>query len=348
MKGRTTTAWKITAVLLASAALGWAQANSLSGSTESPAAAGPGSVNYIEGQVSLENQSLSRESVGSATLKPGQTLTTATGYAEILLTPGAFLRVGHDSELQLQSAGLAGARVSLTRGSAMLEVAQLIKGTNLTVLLNGANARVEKKGLYKFDAGAQAIQTLDGELEVARDGKTTELGKHDQVLLASDKPLKKRGFDDDVVKMEPLYVWSKARSEDEAQASREAAGYTDTYVATAPGWYWNPYFGRYGFWPLAGSVYSPFGWNFYAPGYFGYYGYYPLRPYYGRAWRGSTGHANWHHQPGNRPGGVAAQVPRQHAAPAPRVSTPRPAVPRMAAPSRMPAPHAGPARVAPR
>ena len=324
MKGQRKTAWRALTVLLASAALATAQSSSLSGDENSPAPAGPGTVNYVEGEVLLNGQSLSRNSVGSAVLHAGETLTTGNGYAELLLTPGAFLRVGHDSEVRLPEAGLAGAQIQLDRGSAMLEVDQLIKGTQVTVAMNNTTAQVQKQGLYSFDAASQVIQTFDGKLKVAQGDKTVQLGKHDQVQLASDKPLKKHDFNQDTAKMDSLYVWSRARSADVAQASLRSSQSADSYVAAGPGWYWDPYFASYGFWPVAGSLYSPFGWGFYSPTYFGYSGFYGPRsgyyPYPGRYWR-------W------RPGGTVTRVgPRGPRMGGPRITGPRVGGPRIGAP----------------
>src|SRR5882762_7702685 len=51
-------------------------------------AARPGSLNYVEGQASIEGQSLGPEAIGKTELKPGQSLETVVGKAELLLTPG--------------------------------------------------------------------------------------------------------------------------------------------------------------------------------------------------------------------------------------------------------------------
>jgi len=69
--------------------------------------AGPGTVNYVEGGVSIGTQELSPSSVGSVRLLAGQSLTTlASGRAEILLTPGVIARVGGQSSLKMISASL--------------------------------------------------------------------------------------------------------------------------------------------------------------------------------------------------------------------------------------------------
>src|SRR5258706_12375559 len=67
-------------------AAAWANANANS--------AVPGTLNYVEGNVSIGGETLDSKSIGTAELKPGQSLTTESGKAEVLLTPGVFLRVG--------------------------------------------------------------------------------------------------------------------------------------------------------------------------------------------------------------------------------------------------------------
>src|SRR5208283_990735 len=230
-------------------------------------------------------QNLSARSVGTARLKSGQTLDTAEGYVEVLLTPGAFLRIGHNSEIRISSAGLVEAQVQLERGSALLEVYQFIPGTNLAVAMSAATTQIRKNGLYAFDAAREAVMVVDGQATVQEAGGATTLEKHHQVLLASDHPLKKRGFKVKALETDPLFAWSRARSEDVAQASSSAAGNATAYAA-APGWYWDPTWNFYGFWPYADSAYSAFGWNFYSPGYFGF-AFYGGGSYYG-------GHSSWH------------------------------------------------------
>jgi len=84
------------------------------GQTEPPP--GPprvGSINYIEGQAVLNNQALSPTSAGSVALEGGQLLTTHTGRAEVLLTPGIFLRIAENSSVKMISPDLANTSVQL-------------------------------------------------------------------------------------------------------------------------------------------------------------------------------------------------------------------------------------------
>src|ERR1700751_3165003 len=88
----------------------------------------PGALNYVEGQASMGAQTLSQRSVGSAILQPNEVLTTTPGgKAEILLTPGAFLRVGGNSAVRMISPGLTNTQVEVQRGDAQVEVDQIFK-----------------------------------------------------------------------------------------------------------------------------------------------------------------------------------------------------------------------------
>jgi hypothetical protein len=81
-------------------------------------------------------------------MQPGQALETGNdGYAEVLLTPGAFLRVGPNSELSLTAVGLADTRINLARGNALVEVDQFISGTHLEVTFASTSVDMIKKGL---------------------------------------------------------------------------------------------------------------------------------------------------------------------------------------------------------
>src|SRR5258708_39109058 len=76
------------------------------GSNASPNSAVPGTLNYVEGQVYVADQPLDQNSVGKTNVQVGQSLRTETGKAEILLTPGVFLREGDNSSLEMVAASL--------------------------------------------------------------------------------------------------------------------------------------------------------------------------------------------------------------------------------------------------
>jgi hypothetical protein len=246
----------------------------------------PGTVNYVEGNVALGDQALNAKSVGSATVEPGQSLRTNKGKAEILLTPGVFLRLGDDSAAQLVSANLTNTEVRLERGSAMVEVDELHKENNLRVADNGATTQLKKTGIYAFDADHAQVQEGDQHAKV----------KAGHELTLTDAKLKSTGFDKDKYKASDLYRFSSLRSQYISEASVDAAqGYAGG--AWAPGWFWDPWFSAYTFFPGDGFLYSPFGWGwgFYSPAWIGYYG--APYGYYHRGFVGGGRFGNVHAVP---------------------------------------------------
>jgi hypothetical protein len=286
----------------------------LAGLTSLPAVAAnsalPGTVNYVEGNVALGNETLNTKSVGSAAVEPGQTLVTNNGKAEMLLTPGVFLRLGNDSAAQLVSGNLTNTEVRLDRGSAMIEVDELHKQNDLRVADNGATTQLKKPGIYEFDAENAKVLVFKGEAEVQEGDQHQKVKGGHEVVLTAEK-LKSTDFNKKQAESSDLYRFSSLRSQYIGEASADAA---QVYVGSAwgPGWFWDPWFSAYTFFPGMGFAYSPFGygWGFYSPAWVGYYGapayyrhgfvtggrYGNVRtvPYHGVA-RGGVAHANAGH-----------------------------------------------------
>jgi hypothetical protein len=303
MKGQLKDGLRLGAILLVGATLGVAQTGvsttpnyapestsigTTRATTPAPRQAVPGTINYVEGQATLNGQPLAAGETGTTVVQPNERLDTEAGYVEVLLTPGAFLRVGHNSEVVMPSLSLANIQVQVIRGSAMIEAADLVKDTVMQVSMNGATASIEKHGLYAFDANQQLVRVLDGKARIAEGSQVKSVGKGDQVVLTSSK-LKAHGFDKSAAEADPLFVWSKARSQAEAESNiRVANNIVVNGGWYGPGWYWDPFWADYAFLPGAGFLYSPFGWGFYSPG-FVYAA--PLFGYYGR---GFYGHGYYH------------------------------------------------------
>src|SRR5580698_7857470 len=126
----------------------------------------PGTLNCVEGNASIGNRPLSARSVGTAELKPGQVLTTGDGKAEILLTPGVFVRLNDNSALKMISPNLTHTEIELDRGRASIEVDQLYKQNNIVVTQNGGQTELLKVGLYEFNADANTMRVFDGKAAV--------------------------------------------------------------------------------------------------------------------------------------------------------------------------------------
>jgi hypothetical protein len=268
---------KITTVALAGAAL-----------VLGPAAFGansarPGTVNYVEGAAYLNGEQLTGKSVGSRDLNPGEELSTQIGKAEILLTPGVFLRLDDNSEVKMISPDLTKTQVELEHGRAGIEVDEIYPQNNLDILDAGVTTQLVKNGYYEFNADQPTAMVFDGKAAVeVGDGKYRVVKSHHELALVSgrgDKPLaneKPASFNTDEAK-DDLYNWNSLRSQYLAEANNQIAGEYVGGPGFAPGWYWDPYMWDYTFIGM-GPFYSPFGWGFYPYGwaggwYGGHYGY---------------------------------------------------------------------------
>src|SRR5260370_19110518 len=112
----------------------------------------PGSLNYVEGQVSIGGQPVNADSVGNVTLQSGQILSTGNGRAEVLLTPGVFLRVDNNSSVQMNSLSLIDTEVVVNGGRAMVEADQIHSQNNLRLIEGGMPTQIVKDALYEFNA----------------------------------------------------------------------------------------------------------------------------------------------------------------------------------------------------
>jgi hypothetical protein len=266
----------ITALLLAGllSPSGWAQ-----NSNSRPAK--PGSVNYVEGQASVDTEPLNSSSVGSIELQAGQSVSTQSGKVEILLTPGVFLRVAENSAVKMIRPELATTEVEVDKGRVMVEGADIRKENDIRIDQNGTSTKILKNGLYEFDADENSIRVFKGKAEVRDGGQKIDLGQNRQIFLSSGGKLKAENFEARRYEDDDFYRWSGLRAGYLAEASvdqsrRYVNGGPGWY---GPGWYWDPWFASYTYIPGGGILYSPFGWGFYSPFavysspfFYGYYG----------------------------------------------------------------------------
>ena len=286
-----------------------------------PRQAVPGVVNYVQGTVYLNGSKLNASDVANATVQPGQELATNKGKAEMLLTPGVFLRLDDNSAAKMISPDLAMTQVELDKGRAGIEVDEIHDQNDLQVIDGGVTTRLNKRGYYEFNANQPEVMVFKGEAHVqVNDNKWEKIkGDHEFALnegpqLTKEKPQK---FNQNDAKDE-LYNWNSLRSEYMAEANNQmASAYTGPYAG--PGWYWDPWAYDYaymGFGPFA----SPFGWGFYP---FGWGGFYPYwggfygGGYYGHVFRHDGDHdrddaGQMHHGVvggalHGHPGGIRAQ-----------------------------------------
>jgi hypothetical protein len=233
-----------------------------------------GTIHYVEGKVLLNDQEISPRFGEFPAMDNGAVLkTTAEGRVEVLLVPGAILRLGESSSIRMVSNSLTDTRVELQSGKAVVECDEIIKGDAVTLMVGGKPVSLLQNGIYEAKAQPAAVQVYKGEATLLNDGQLTMV-KRGHELLAGDAVTAQK-FDDNGT--DDLYNWSSRRSGYLALANVSAArtagddygsyaGMGTGFGYMAGGWMWNPAFGMFTMVPMDGMLYSPFGYGYFSPG----------------------------------------------------------------------------------
>jgi len=221
-----------------------------------------GMVNYVEGGVHIAGSPVKLDGAIFPEVKIGQTLSTEAGHAEILLTPGVFLRLDRNSSFRMVANKLTDTQVEILKGSALVEVDEILKDNHIAVKMGDSSTVLTKNGLYHFNADAGQIRAFDGKAQASAASNSTELKGGRTLLVANsltpDKFNKNKSKDE-------LYLWSEQRDYRLALANISAARGIKTNSYTSSMWAWDPWLSMYTFLPRSGRVYSPYGFSWYSP-----------------------------------------------------------------------------------
>ena len=292
--------------LLAGLAIGALSASAVF--AQSVISAHSGVIHYTEGKVSVDDKVFEQKTAEFAELKEKSMLKTEEGRAELLLTPGVFLRVGENSAVRMISNHLSDTRVEVLNGEALIECDQLLPDNQITILYKDAAVSVTKHGLYRFDAPPGRLRIYDGEAIVKNPSGQLTAKKGHEVMLEGGALMASKF---DTRTGDELMRWASRRSGYISMANVAAArsagtsGFGYGYGSAYNGWAFNPYFGMYTFIPMSGIVYSPFGYPFWSPyaafmyapyyyPYYGGYGGYYGGGYYGGGYSPSTAASSFH------------------------------------------------------
>ena len=219
-----------TLILITALFLSAVQSTPALAQTQNSHPARPGSINYVEGQASIDGHALNSSSAGSVELEKGQSLTTQAGKVEILLTPGVFLRVADNSTVKMVSPDLANTEVQLDKGRAMVEVLDIRKENDIRIDQNDASAKLLKKGLYDFDADHEQIRVLRGAVEVRVKDQNIKVNDRHALALSAGGKLKAQDYD--TLRYEDdFFRWSAVRSGYLSEASVDQAR---AYIGPGP------------------------------------------------------------------------------------------------------------------
>jgi hypothetical protein len=255
-----------------------------------------GVVQYVEGRAFLAGQPIEPKFGQFPDIKENQEFRTEDGRAEILLTPGVFLRLGENSAIRMLSTRLVDTRVEVLSGSAIIESNEIPKDNAIELVYKKDSIRLQKQGLYRVDTEPARFQVFEGEAAVTDPSGQLTLHGGKQTNLAG--VLMAENFNRKAEDQDALYRWSDRRASYVAQANVAAAssasgsgyggygygggygsgfaglgyglgsgyGYPGSaYPGYLGGWAFNPMFGMYTYMPYSGFGYSPFGYTYYSP-----------------------------------------------------------------------------------
>ena len=220
-----------------------------------------GMVHYVEGRVLLADNPIESKFGQFPEVKEKQVLRTEAGRAEILLTPGVFLRLDENAAIRMITSRLIDTRVEIEGGTAMIEAVELLKDNNVTLVAKGAAVVLRKSGLYRINADTGQVRVYQGEAVIEQGRDRLTLKSAQETVLGTVLVAQK--FDNKVG--DPLYRWGKRRSEYIAMANVSGSrSLLDRGGWRSSGWSWNPYFGMFTFVPYRGVLRSPYGFSYWS------------------------------------------------------------------------------------
>jgi hypothetical protein len=238
-----------------------------------------GVLHYYDGDVTIDGKAPHQKAGTFAEVKEKQELQTQVGRAEVLLTPGVFLRMGENSGIRMDSNKLTDTQVAFLQGSAILDFVEILKDNSVKMSYQDYEITFLKKGIYRFDSQPAEFKVYAGEAVVSHGGNTIHL--KDGRAVPFTPALVSGKFDNRTG--DALYRWAKRRSEYIAVANLSAAKKAgSSYTGNGAGyWYYNPYYSMYTFIPGRGTVCDPFAMYacYYSPSTAWYYYNPPARNY---------------------------------------------------------------------
>jgi len=196
-----------------------------------------GVVHYFEGAVYLNDQPLEPRLGRFPSMSGGAELRTASGRAEVLLTPGVFLRIDQNSAIRMVSNSLADSRVELLSGSAMVESAEPVLGTSVTLTYRNWQIQFAQRGIYRIDSagidsGMGRVWVREGEAQVTDEATSQPIA----VQRGMDLPLAVALVPEQSLNepSDALSTWSRGRADSISADNQIAANIQDPASLSDP------------------------------------------------------------------------------------------------------------------
>jgi hypothetical protein len=179
-----------------------------------------GTVNYSEGAVFLDNSPVNQQVGTFSTIPEGSTLRTEKGRAEVLLTPGVFLRIDENSAIRMLSNSLTNTRVEFLEGGAILDSNDAPADNPCVLVYKTYELRFVKAGVYRMSSEPAVFQTYTGEAEIQASGEPpNRIDESNQFFFSIGLAVKKNG--DGMV--DNFSEWARNRAETIASENQIAS-----------------------------------------------------------------------------------------------------------------------------
>jgi hypothetical protein len=274
-------------------------------SAQSVVSAHSGTLHYSDGTVMIDGSRVETKVGKFPEIKEKSVLSTGQGRAEVLLTPGVFLRIGENTEVRMLDNRLLSTRVEILRGTAIVESDDpelSVKNPSVTVIYKDYEIQPVKFGIFEITSEPGQLRVFKGQalVQTGTEHVTVKEGR----LLPFSAALLTEKFDEK--QADDLYLWARDRSAYLSAANMSSArslasshglgngssfatsGYDPGLMGIRNGlsgnWYYNSFLNMYTYMPYGGTLWSPFGYGYFSP--YSIYSFYSPGNYY---WYGGGG-----------------------------------------------------------
>jgi hypothetical protein len=243
-----------------------------------------GGVNIVEGDVTFKGKTGEWDLlIAGDTLSNGNRVKTGSdGRAEILLSPGSYLRLSENTEIVFVDASLYRLQIEILNGCAYVEAAMADQQSDsvLTVRTPQSEFFIVKGGLYRFNIeegkGTEALVRKGRLMMPTPPGQVGDKDKYvsvsrglsrEMISVTSIKEGKKVVIEGDQSSVlafdkkdqDEFDVWSKDRANTLIAANRKLARTARRGLIASSAWVFNPLYGSYCFLPGYYGIRSPYG-----------------------------------------------------------------------------------------
>lgn len=180
---------------------------------------------FFDGTVFVGDELLQQRFGRFPEIPEGVVLRTELGRAEVLLTPGVFLRVDENSSIRMLSNSLSNTRIELLRGSAILEGSHETSNPPDALVYQNWQVRVQEDSVARIDSEPARVRVYSGTAVVStEDGSGTVTVHRGEVLPFGSALVAEQATTPAV---DAFNIWAMNRSSVVSEDNTIGAGITD-------------------------------------------------------------------------------------------------------------------------